>query len=110
MTMSVFNVRQFFSVLFRSYAISLPAIHLSRTQKVSVNYWLSEVRVNIVIICTGPLHNNVKSSCDSQMEISLSQSEFISHELITLAVRVSLRFSLFASLVVQSYWEDWHNS
>jgi len=44
------------------------------------------------------------------MEISLSQSEFISHELITLAVRVSLRFSLFASLVVQSYWEDWHNS
>ncbi|KAH0952550.1 hypothetical protein HN011_003029 [Eciton burchellii] len=34
--MSVFNVRQFFSVLFRSYAISLPAIHLSRTQKIFI--------------------------------------------------------------------------
>ncbi|XP_012530750.1 mitoguardin isoform X2 [Monomorium pharaonis] len=36
MTMSLFNVRQFFGTLYQRYMFSLPAIHLSRTQKIFI--------------------------------------------------------------------------
>ncbi|XP_018365949.1 PREDICTED: mitoguardin isoform X2 [Trachymyrmex cornetzi] len=36
MTMSLFNVRQFFGTLYHRYMFSLPAIHLSRTQKIFI--------------------------------------------------------------------------
>ncbi|KAG5312280.1 MIGA2 protein, partial [Acromyrmex insinuator] len=36
MTMSLFNVRQFFGTLYQRYMFSLPAIHLSRTQKICI--------------------------------------------------------------------------
>ncbi|RLU23222.1 hypothetical protein DMN91_003425 [Ooceraea biroi] len=47
MTMFVFDVRHFFGTLYRSYAVSIPAIYLSRTQKVRANCQVSE----IFIIC-----------------------------------------------------------
>ncbi|XP_026825155.1 mitoguardin [Ooceraea biroi] len=36
MTMFVFDVRHFFGTLYRSYAVSIPAIYLSRTQKIFI--------------------------------------------------------------------------
>ncbi|KAM0735202.1 Mitoguardin [Formica fusca] len=36
MTMSLFNVRQFFSTLYQRYMFSLPTIHFSRTQKIFI--------------------------------------------------------------------------
>ncbi|XP_011159119.2 mitoguardin isoform X2 [Solenopsis invicta] len=36
MTMSLFNVRQFFGTLYQRYMFSLPTIHLSRTQKIFI--------------------------------------------------------------------------
>ncbi|XP_020282722.1 mitoguardin [Pseudomyrmex gracilis] len=36
MTMSVFNIRQFYSALYQRYIALLPAIHLSRTQKIFI--------------------------------------------------------------------------
>ncbi|XP_071639802.1 mitoguardin isoform X2 [Temnothorax longispinosus] len=36
MTMSLFNVRHFFGTLYQRYMVSLPAIHLTRTQKIII--------------------------------------------------------------------------
>ncbi|XP_067215869.1 mitoguardin isoform X2 [Linepithema humile] len=36
MTMSLFNMQQFFGILYQRYMITLPAIHLSRTQKIFI--------------------------------------------------------------------------
>lgn len=50
MTMTLFNVRQFFGTLYQHYMFSLPAINFSRTQKVRINCRLFEVIVNTLIV------------------------------------------------------------